>query len=218
MMEDLLAWLQGTEGPLAYAVVGGSAAVEYLFPPMPGDTIALFAIALAATAGYSIFWVYLALNVGALVGGMSAYGVGRWIGAHRAERTPRFLRGQQAREALNETITRFERHGELYLVANRFIPALRGFFFIAAGIARFPAWKVALFGTLSAMLWNGLLLGLGWLAGTEFETLERWVSTYTWAALVLTVLVVAVVVGRALRARNEKAREGRAEETREPPQ
>ncbi|MCA9607490.1 MAG: DedA family protein [Myxococcales bacterium] len=207
MMDDLLAWLQATEGPVAYAVVGASAAVEYLFPPMPGDTIALFSIALAATAGYSILWVYVALNLGALVGGMSAYGVGRWIGAHRAERTPRFLRTQQAREALNSTIARFERHGELYLVANRFIPALRGFFFLAAGIARFPAWKVAVFGTLSAMLWNGLLLGLGWVAGSNFETLERWVSTYTWAALVVTVLVAVVLVVRALRARRQKGAE-----------
>ncbi len=210
MMEDLLAWLQGTEGPLAYAVVGGAAAVEYVFPPMPGDTIALFSIAIAATAGYSIVWVYVALNLGALAGGMSAYGIGRWIGGHRAERTPRFLRTMQARAALDATIAGFEKHGELYLVANRFIPALRGFFFLAAGIAGFPAWKVAVFGTLSAMLWNGILLGLGWLAGSNFETLERWVSRYTWAALAITVLVVVGLVVRTVRARRRAAEEQRA--------
>lgn len=203
MMEDLLAWLQANEGPLAYVVVGAAAAIEYVFPPMPGDTIALFAIALAASAGSSVFWVYLSLNLGALAGGMSAYGVGRWIGEHRAERTPRFLRTQQAREALDATIHRFERHGALYLAANRFIPALRGFFFLAAGIAGLPAWRVAAYGTLSAMLWNGILLGLGWLAGSNFETLERWVSTYTWTALGVTAVVVLVAVVRAIRARKK---------------
>ncbi|MBX3275211.1 MAG: DedA family protein [Sandaracinaceae bacterium] len=198
-MEEVTDWLQRSEGPLAYALIGGASGVEYLVPPLPGDTIALFGIALAATAGYSVLWVYLALNLGALCGGMSVYGIGRWIGVHRAERTPRFLRTQQARAAIDATLERFERHGALYLVLNRFVPALRAFFFLAAGIAGLPAWKVAVFGTLSAMIWNGLLLLLGWIAGSNFETLERWVSTYTYVAVAVTLVVVGVVVWRALR-------------------
>lgn len=204
MMEELLAWLQRSEGPGAYAVLGGAAAIEYVFPPMPGDTIALFGIALAVHAGYRVAWAYLALNLGALAGGMSAYGIGRWIGARREQRTPRFLRSQQARQAIDTVIERFERHGAFYLTLNRFVPALRAFFFIAAGIARVPAWKVAVFGTLSAMLWNALLLALGWLAGSNFETLERWVSTYSYVAVGVTVVVVGVAIWRAIRKSDEE--------------
>lgn len=201
MMEEVLSWLQHSESPWAYAVLAASAGLEYLFPPLPGDTIALFGIVLAATAGYSMIWVYVSLNVGALVGGMTVYGIGRWIGAHREQRTPRFLRSQQMRHALDSAISGFERHGSIYLALNRFIPAMRGVFFLAAGIARVPAWKVAMFGLLGAMLWNALMLALGWIAGANFERLQSWVSTYTYAALAVTALVALVVGVRWWRGR-----------------
>ena len=201
MMEELLLWLQHSEGPLAYVVLSASSFVEYLFPPFPGDTIALFGIFLAATAGYHVVWVYVALNLGAFVGGMATYGVGRWIGVRREQRTPRFLRGKRARIAIDTTIERFDRHGALYLAINRFVPALRGFFFVAAGMAGLPWWRVALFGTLSAMVWNGLLLGLGWLVGANFDELSRWVATYSYVAVGLTVFVVGVLVWRATRSK-----------------
>ncbi len=208
MMEEVLAWLQHSEGPLGYAALAAACCVEYLVPPLPGDTVALFGIVLAATAGWSAPLVYLALNVGAVGGGMAVYGIGRWIGGHRAERTPRFLRTQQAREALDATIARFERHGALYLLLNRFVPALRGFFFLAAGIAGIPAWKVALYGTISAMLWNALLLALGWAAGSNLERLQGWLSIYTWAALAVVAVVVGVMIVRAVRARRRARVDG----------
>lgn len=195
-MEELLAWLQRSESPLAYVILGLASAAEYLVPPFPGDSIALFGVVLAAGAGYSVAGVYVALNLGALAGGMAAYGVGRWIAERREHRTPRFLRGQQVRRAIDRVIARFERHGAAYLAINRFVPGLRSVFFVAAGMARLPAWRVAVFGTLSAMVWNALLLGAGWAVGANYDELERWVRTYTYAAFGVLALVALVVAGR----------------------
>jgi membrane protein DedA with SNARE-associated domain len=185
MMEELRPWLQESEGPLAYLVLGLASLVEYVFPPFPGDSVALFGVFLAATAGYSVVWVYALLNLGALGGGMAAYGFGRWIAVRREHRTPRFLRGEQARQAIDAVLTRFERHGAAYLGLNRFVPALRSFFFIAAGMAKLPAWKVAVWGTVSAMAWNALLLALGWAVGRSYERLEGWVKAYSYVALIV---------------------------------
>jgi len=201
-VDDLLPWLQRSEGPLAYLVLALSAMIEYVVPPFPGDTVALFGVFLAATAGFEVLWVYGALNVGAVVGGMSVYAVGRWMGEQRELRTPRFLRGQQTRRAIDEAIAGFEKHGSVYLAINRFIPAFRSVFFLAAGLARLPAWRVAVFGALSALLWNALLLGLGWLAGSNFERLRAWVTSYSYVALALAVVVVVALVWRARRRRD----------------
>jgi membrane protein DedA with SNARE-associated domain len=198
MMEELLAWLQQTEGPLAYVVLGLASLVEYVFPPFPGDTITLFGVFLAVSAGYGIGWVYLALNVGALAGGMMAYWVGRAIGAKRWERTPRFLRTQQARRAIDSVLARFERHGAAYLAINRFVPALRAVFFVAAGMAGLPAWKVAVWGTLSAALWNALLLGAGWGLGASYQQLAEWVRTYSYVAIGALVIGALVALARVL--------------------
>ncbi|HEY8432880.1 MAG TPA: hypothetical protein VIL20_31125, partial [Sandaracinaceae bacterium] len=129
MMDELLAWLKEAEGPLAYVVLALASLIEYVFPPFPGDTVALFGVFLAASSGYSVARVYAALNAGALAGGMSAYALGRWIAVRRERRTPRFLRGQQVRRAIDAVLARFERHGAAYLALNRFVPALRSVFF-----------------------------------------------------------------------------------------
>jgi membrane protein DedA with SNARE-associated domain len=203
MMEELLPWLQQTEGPLPYAVLALASCVEYVAPPLPGDGVALFGVALAATAGYGVGWVYLALNLGALAGGMLAYALGRWIAVRREHRTPRFLRGQQARLAIDAVLVRFERHGAAYLAINRFVPFLRSFFFVAAGMARLPAWQVALWGTVSAAAWNAILLGLGWGAGANYEHLVRWVRAYSVAAAAgMALVLVALVVRWFLRRRS----------------
>ena len=191
-MDELLAWLQRTEGPLGYLVIALASLIEYVFPPFPGDTVAVFGVFLAVTAGYRVLWVYLALEVGAVVGGMMAYGFGRWLATRRAERQPRFLRTQQARQALNLAIARFERHGSAYLALNRFVPALRAFFFVAAGLAGIRAWKVALWGAVSAALWNALLLAVGWFLGDSFERLRSLTETYGF--VVLGVLAVGGLV------------------------
>lgn len=198
MMEELLAWLQDAEGPLAYVVLAVASMIEYLFPPFPGDSITLFGVFLAASSGYAIAWVYVALNVGALAGGMSTYALGRWIATKREHRTPRFLRGQQVRRAIDKVLERFERHGAAYLALNRFVPALRSVFFLAAGMARLPAWRVALWGTLSALAWNAILMAAGWAVGENYELLAAWVRTYSYVALGAVALVIVVLLVRWL--------------------
>lgn len=213
-MEQVNAWLQQEEGPLAYVVLGLASLIEYVFPPFPGDTIALVGVVLAATAGYRVIWVYVALNVGAFAGGMSAYAFGRWIGHRRAERMPRFLRGHQIRRAIDVALERFARHGTAYLALNRFVPALRAIFFVAAGMAGLPWWKVAIWGTLSACAWNALLLGAGWALGDNAAQLVDWVDTYSYAAIaVVAIVVLAAVVRIVIVARRP---ESKPEEPPEP--
>jgi membrane protein DedA with SNARE-associated domain len=199
MMEELFAWLQHSQGPLAYLVLAAAAMIEYVVPPLPGDTIALFGVVLAAGSGYGLGWVYLALNVGSLAGGMMAYGFGRLIGERRIRKPPRFLRSQQVRRAIDAVLVRFERHGSIYLVVNRFLPAMRSVFFVAAGMARLPAWKVVLWGTLSAALWNAIILAAGYYLGANYTQLEQWVRTYSYVAIALGIAVIAFWIWRARR-------------------
>jgi len=180
--------MRASEGPLAYLVLAGAAMLEYVIPPFPGDTVTLFGIFLAATSGYAVALVYLALTVGSTVGSLGAYAFGRWLGA-RPERSRRFFKGERARRTLEGVADRFRRHGSWYLAFNRFLPALRAFFFVAAGIARMDVWKVALFGGLSAVVWNALLLAVGFAVGDNWERIRSLSEQYT----IATASVVALV-------------------------
>ena len=132
MLDEFLHTLEHGPQYWAYALVVAAAAIEYVFPPVPGDTVALFAVALAVRAQLSWVFVYLSMTLGALLGGLAAWGFGLWLANHE-ESWPSFLRTPGATRALDAVRRGYERHGAMYLVVNRFLPALRAFFFVGAG-------------------------------------------------------------------------------------
>jgi len=210
-VDALREWMEGLEGPLGYLVLAVSSWIEYVFPPFPGDTVSLFGVFLAATAGYSAVGVFLALTGGSVIGGVAAWGFGRWLG-DREERWPGFLQRDSVKRGLRKVRTRFEKRGNWYLAANRFLPALRAFFFVGAGLANMPLRAVIFWGGLSAAVWNGLLLGVGFAIGSNFERLEALYARYTQVALGLVALaVVAGLVGMVIRRRRARSDETKSD-------
>ncbi len=96
---------------------------------------------------------------------------------------------------------RFRRHGPVYLVLNRFVPGIRPFFFIAAGMAGMRARAVLFYGSLSALLWNLALIGAGMLLGANLYALLGWVERYSLVAGLLVVVVILFFVIRWWRRR-----------------
>ncbi len=201
--DSIMAWLEQGGGPLGYIVLGLASMIEYVVPPFPGDTIALFGVFLASTAGWNIALVYLTLNVGAIAGGVIAYGFGRAIAP--AARRPRWLRGPRSEKAIATITARYQKHGAAYLAINRFVPALRAFFFVGAGIAGLPLRAVVLWGGISAAVWNAILLALGWSVGANWERMLAWARAYSAVATAILIGVVVLFVIRAvwMRARTQ---------------
>jgi membrane protein DedA with SNARE-associated domain len=190
---DLIARNHNT---LGLGILCLSACIEYLFPPFPGDTITVFGAFLVARRGWSGPAVFGAVTAGSAIGCMIDYAVGLWLG--RTEE--RWTRGRLAkyRPQIDALIERFRRHGGLYIAINRFIPSLRGLFFIAAGMARLRWWVVLAYGTLSALLWNALLLLVGVTVGESWDRLVSLCETYGLAFWSLVILVVVALVARTL--------------------
>lgn len=190
MLDSILDWLRHHEGPLAYLVVGLASLTEYVFPPFPGDAIAIFSIYLVFAADFSGPAVYGALVLGAVIGGQAMWALGRSVGKGR--KRPRFLAGPRAMKALDQVEDHFEKHGGLFLVVHRFIPALRAFVYVGAGMAGLSWWRVLLLGGISAVLWNGVLMGGGWLVAENWHALARYVSIYS--AIAIGGVVIGLVV------------------------
>jgi len=195
MLDEFLHTLEHGPQYWAYALVVVAAAIEYVFPPIPGDTVALFAVALAVRAQLHWVLVYLAMTIGALLGGIAAWGFGIWLANHE-ENWPAFLKGPGATRALDAVRRGYERHGAMYLAVNRFLPALRAFFFVGAGLSRMRAVPVLVYGGISAALWNAILMGIGYAIGNNWEVLREVTEGYTAATLILIVVAAIGVVAR----------------------
>ncbi len=193
-MLELVDQLAREAGPLALVALALAAALEYVFPPFPGDTVTVFGGLFAIRGGLSPVLVFLAIMAGSLGGALLDYLFGRWVGRQLEQRREGKWIHRLPLVQLREWEQRFARRGALWLVLNRFVPALRGPVFVAAGLSRLPPLKVLIFGGISAFAWNGLLFGAGWAVGGQADRLEALLTTYgrvAWAVVGLVVLLWA---------------------------
>jgi membrane protein DedA with SNARE-associated domain len=178
------AFMQRHNSPLGLALLALGAFVEYVLPPFPGDTVTLFGGFLVMRHGWSMPLAFTAVLVGSGCGAMVDFYVGVWMSRRYREGT--WVRNPATRRQVERVLDAFRRHGELYVAINRFLPALRAVFFVAAGLAGLRPLRVLLFALLSAALWNTLILAVGSAVGAHWDKLQSVFQTYTvavWAAL-----------------------------------
>lgn len=184
-------------GLLGLLLLGLAAAVEYVVPPFPGDTITLLGGVYAVRGAHPWPLVFLVVVMGSVLGALINYQVGRWL-VGRFERRPgeAFFGITHAR--LESVQSQMRHKGPWLLLANRFIPGVRGLIFVAAGAAHLPRGNALVLGGLSAMAHTGLVLALGAAVGGNLEKLEALMGQYQRAIIGLVVVGVVAVVVRAL--------------------
>lgn len=191
-LNQVFDYLSGQAVWWGMVILALSAIIEYVFPPFPGDTITLVGAVLIPKAGWPVWGVFGAVMVGTAVGAAIDWRVGIWLADHETGDT--WLHDWLARERVARKIEtvkqQFEKWGSAYLMANRFVPAFRAVFFVAAGLARLPLKTVLMFGCLSAGLWNAALLAGGYAVGYNLQELAAIIDTYSqvfWLGVIVAI-------------------------------
>jgi membrane protein DedA with SNARE-associated domain len=170
--------------------------LEYVFPPVPGDSTMLFGFFLAGSGALSFPAVVLAALSGSVLGALTAYRLGARLG-----RTYFFLKSAWARDELAKVERWFGRFGPRLLAVNRFIPGVRGFFLYAAGIGRMEARGVVIYSSLSNALWVAVLAWGGTGLGSSWEEVRLVFRRYVWGIAVFLGLYLGVSIARSRRRR-----------------
>jgi membrane protein DedA with SNARE-associated domain len=180
----------------AMLLVFALAWLEYVFPPVPGDSTMLFGFFLAGTGSLSLPAVAASAMSGSVLGALTAYAFGARLG-----RSYFFLRSAWAKEELSRVEGWFRRSGPRLLAVNRFVPGLRGFFLYAAGIGGMGLRPVAIYSTASNALWVTLLAWAGTSLGTSWDDVRVVFRRYVWGIAIFLGAYVAVTFARARRRR-----------------
>jgi len=204
----MVAWLDSlisAVGPAAFLVLAIAAAVEYVFPPFPGDTVVLLGGIYAARGQKPWALVLLVITLGSVVGAAVNYAIGRWIEARLERRLERRTFLGISLEQLLAVEQRMRRRGFLLLLVNRFIPGIRALFFVAAGMASMPLWRVLALGAVSQLAHGALLIGAGMALGGNAERLEELAERFEGATLAFAGVVAVGLVLRAIARRRRAA-------------
>lgn len=134
-----------------------------LFPLLPGDSL-LFAVGLFIARGdidMPLLVALVILTLAAFLGNVAGYEFGRAVGGPLAKHDGRFIKKQY----FDQTEAFFDKHGNKALVLGRFVPIVRTFVTVVAGIGRMDRRRFFVWSGIGAMLWATGLTLLGYFLG-----------------------------------------------------
>lgn len=157
-----------------------------LFPILPGDSL-LFAVGLFIANGtlkFNIVTACVVLALAAFAGNVVGYEIGRKLGAPLYERQGRFIN----KANFDKTHAFFERYGAKALVLGRFVPIVRTFVTVVAGVGKMERRHFFVWSGVGAVLWAVGVTLAGYFLGQAFPVL----SDHLEAAILLIVAVSVV--------------------------
>src|SRR6476660_86041 len=154
-----------------------------LFPILPGDSL-LFAVGLFIATGQihvNLFVAIVALCAAAFLGNVVGYEIGRALGTPLYHRDGRILK----KKYFDDTTAFFDKHGNKALVIGRFVPIVRTFITVVAGVSRMERRRFFTWSAVGAVLWATSLTLLGYFLGQAFP----WLTDKLEVAILLIVAV-----------------------------
>ena len=164
--------------------------LETVFPPIPSELVMPLAGYIASRGGMSLWGAVLAGTLGALLGALLLYWVGRKLGEERlmdfADRHGRWL--TLSRHDIERASQWFAKHGGWAVFVCRLIPGLRSLISIPAGIHGMALLPFVAVTALGSLVWTAVLVYLGYVLGANFEQVGEWVDPVSKGVL----LVIAI--------------------------
>jgi membrane-associated protein len=163
---------------------------------LPGDSLLITAGLFAARGDLSIGSLLVCLSLAAILGDTVGYWFGHKTGPRLfARRDSRFFK----REHLLKTQAFYEKHGGKTIVMARFVPLVRTFAPVVAGIAGMPYSRFMSYNIWGGIGWVFSMCLTGYLLGTRFPGVVRHIEK------LIIVVVVLSVVPMVLHAYRERA-------------
>jgi membrane-associated protein len=157
---------------------------------LPGDSL-LFTLGLFVARGdvSQPLWVVCVLTtLAAIAGNQVGYFIGKAVGPHIFNKPDsRLFR----REYVDKTNAFFERHGPRAIVLARFVPIVRTFITVTAGVGRMNYRVYMTYSVLGGILWAAGLTILGYSLG-NVDFVARHIELILVAIVAVSVLPIAI--------------------------
>jgi membrane-associated protein len=170
---------------------------------LPGDTLLFFTgvLTLSGAIHQPLWLVILLVGLAAAIGDQVGYFIGRQSGPGIFERRES---GLFSRKSVTSTQNFFDRFGPTAVTLARFVPVIRTFAPVAAGVGRMPRRTFTIFNLIGAAAWSSLVILLGF-ALAHIPGVTAFVSSYIDIVLIgIVVLSIGPIILRSILLRRRR--------------
>jgi membrane-associated protein len=154
---------------------------------LPGGSLLFTAGLLASQNLFNIYWLILIVGLAAILGDSTGYWFGTKVG-------PKIFTKEDSlffnKKYLAKTKDFYEKYGRITVVIGRFVPIVRTFAPILAGVGGMNYRKFLSYNVVGAMLWAVGLALLGFFLGTSVPGIDKYITPIVILIIVLSVLPI----------------------------
>lgn len=162
-----------------------------LFAFLPGDSLLITAGLVAAAGHLNIWALNVFLSVAAVAGDNVGYAIGARIG-------PRLFTREKSRffnpAHLERTRRFYARHGAKTIVIARFVPIVRTFAPVVAGVGQMPYRRFVLYNVVGGVGWVLSMTWAGYLLGQMVPNIDRHIHILVIVVIVLSLVPIAIEI------------------------
>lgn len=184
-------------------------AIENIFPPIPSEVILTFGGFMTTYSELTIIGIIIFSTIGALLGALVLYLVGRLLKKERLMALAKGKVGKALRfkpEDIEKADNWFTKKGTKAVFFCRCIPIVRSLISIPAGMNGMKIPTFLLYTFLGTLIWNTVLTVLGSVLGENWTKLVDIINTYSKVVLVIIVIlfIIGVIVFYKTRSKKKK--------------
>ncbi len=155
---------------------------------LPGDSLLVTAGLLAATTGVFNVWLLgLMLTVASIIGNTAGYAIGNASGHRLFRRDDSLLFNKKHLYRAHEF---YERHGGKTVVIARFMPIVRTFVPVVAGMAQMGYRRYTIYNVIGGLGWIWSMLFIGYFLGRYIPGVDQHIET-----MIVIVVFVSILPG-----------------------
>ena len=191
MFEDILHQISTFPPLWIYVTLFLFSFIENVFPPSPSDLVVLIGGTLISTEVIHFIPTLILTTVGSLIGFMVLFYLGSAVDKKVIHSGKiKFI----SVNAVDKVEAWFSKYGYWVILANRFLPGTRSVISFFSGLSHLKVERTILLATISAFMWNAIILILGITFGDHVKVIDNYLSTYSNIVIAITALIILVLI------------------------
>ncbi len=179
---------------VGYLGLAAMMALEAIIAPIPSELIVPFAGFLISDGQFTWVGVLVSTTIGSLSGAYFLYALARYGGRPLIAKWGHWVLVKP--EDVIKTEEFFGKHGRKAILISKFIPIIRSYVSLPAGLSKMPLGPFFLYSAIGSIIWNSFLVYLGYTLKNNWAVAAEKISSYEMVGKILVIIIVVVWIIR----------------------